>query len=118
MRYLLAALGRCPTAIDQVFARKIAIISLDLLQRRLPRQRLRRRDEQCTGRKIRDRWRAKPPGDGYHTSVLTSLFFCTSRFSTDPTEGAARIGPPAHRTVTALATPLIASLARVPPAST
>jgi hypothetical protein len=30
MRYLLAALGRarCPIAIDQVFARKIAIIKL------------------------------------------------------------------------------------------
>src|ERR1700730_15241750 len=44
MRYLLAALGRarCPMAIDQVFAGKIAITSLDLLLRCQSRERLRR----------------------------------------------------------------------------
>jgi hypothetical protein len=44
MRYLHAALGtaRCPIAIDQVFAGKIAIISLDLLHRYQSRERLRR----------------------------------------------------------------------------
>src|SRR6266851_8640639 len=42
MRYLLAALGRarCPIAIDQVFAGKIAITSLDLLLRCQSRERL------------------------------------------------------------------------------
>src|SRR6267154_5375950 len=42
MRYLLAALGRarCRVAIDQVFAGKIAITSLDLLLRCQSRERL------------------------------------------------------------------------------